>query len=224
MFRSDIFPVLTPLAVDPAHPFPYISGLSLNLAIELQDPDTGKNLFARVKIPETLPRFLSVDSAGHATAVTDATTLDDEPRSFVPLEDVIAAQARLPVPRHGRHRPSRVPRDPQRGRGGRGGRRGEPPEGDGEGACCAGALAPPSASRSLRTCPRTFTTCWCVRGITERDVFLLPEPLDLTGLHVIADLDRPRLQFEAFRPTTHHQARAGRDCGRAEHLRGDPSR
>src|SRR5690554_4264911 len=89
LFRSDIFPVLTPLAVDPAHPFPYISGLSLNLAVELRDPDTLKQFFARVKVPETLPRFLSVDSAGRAAQVTDASALSDEPRSFVPLEDVI---------------------------------------------------------------------------------------------------------------------------------------
>src|SRR5690606_21396574 len=91
LFRSDIFPVLTPLAVDPAHPFPYISGLSLNLAVEIREPETGKDRFARVKVPETLPRFLSVDARGRATQVTDASALSDEPRSFVPLEDVIAA-------------------------------------------------------------------------------------------------------------------------------------
>ena len=91
LFRSDIFPVLTPLAVDPAHPFPYISGLSLNLAVEIKDPDTGKDYFARVKVPETLPRFLSVDAKGKASQVTDASVLSDEPRSFVPLEEVIGA-------------------------------------------------------------------------------------------------------------------------------------
>src|SRR5690606_26661473 len=83
LFRSDIFPVLTPLAVDPAHPFPYISGLSLNIAVEIRDPDTGKDYFARVKVPETLPRFLSVDASGVAQ-VRDASALSDEPRSFVP--------------------------------------------------------------------------------------------------------------------------------------------
>src|SRR5690625_6126863 len=55
-FRRQIFPVLTPLAVDPAHPFPYISGLSLNLAVVVRNPATGKDHFARVKVPPLLPR------------------------------------------------------------------------------------------------------------------------------------------------------------------------
>ncbi len=57
-FEEHIFPVLTPLAVDPSHPFPYISNLSLNLAVILQDPDNDEELFARVKVPNVLPRFL----------------------------------------------------------------------------------------------------------------------------------------------------------------------
>ncbi len=74
-FRERIFPVLTPLSVDPAHPFPYISNLSLNLAAAIRDPLTGDRRFARVKIPPLLPRF---------------TDLPDGER-FVPLEDVVAA-------------------------------------------------------------------------------------------------------------------------------------
>lgn len=57
-FEAQIFPVLTPLAIDPSHPFPYISNLSLNLAVVIQDTETGKDLFARVKVPSSLPRFL----------------------------------------------------------------------------------------------------------------------------------------------------------------------
>ncbi|MCA1993720.1 MAG: polyphosphate kinase 1 [Coleofasciculus sp. S288] len=57
-FEGQIFPVLTPLAIDPGHPFPHISNLSLNLAVVVKDPDTGKELFARVKVPEVLPRFV----------------------------------------------------------------------------------------------------------------------------------------------------------------------
>lgn len=57
-FEEQIFPVLTPLAVDPGHPFPYISNLSLNLAVVIQDPETGEEFFARVKVPKVLPRFL----------------------------------------------------------------------------------------------------------------------------------------------------------------------
>src|SRR5699024_140599 len=60
LFSDTIYPVLTPLAVDPAHPFPYISGLSLNLAVILSNPGTGKEHFARIKVPPSLPRFLKV--------------------------------------------------------------------------------------------------------------------------------------------------------------------
>ena len=74
-FEQRIFPVLTPLAVDPGHPFPYISNLSLNLAIELRDPITTERRFARVKVPDLLPRFV---------------VMPDGER-FVPLEQVIAA-------------------------------------------------------------------------------------------------------------------------------------
>ncbi|MBV9385622.1 MAG: polyphosphate kinase 1 [Chroococcidiopsidaceae cyanobacterium CP_BM_ER_R8_30] len=57
-FEARIFPVLTPLAVDPAHPFPYISNLSLNLAVVVKEPETGEENFARVKVPNSLPRFV----------------------------------------------------------------------------------------------------------------------------------------------------------------------
>ncbi|HBD22469.1 MULTISPECIES: RNA degradosome polyphosphate kinase [Dietzia] len=79
LFRNSIFPVLTPLAVDPAHPFPYISGLSLNLAVIIRDLDSGQEHFARVKIPHNVPRFVRVDRGG-----------PDE-YAFVPAEDIIAA-------------------------------------------------------------------------------------------------------------------------------------
>nr|WP_322097464.1 RNA degradosome polyphosphate kinase [Nakamurella alba] len=75
-FTAQIFPVLTPLAVDPAHPFPYISGLSLNLAIIVRDPETGSERFARVKVPNNVDRFVRVRRG------TD---------SFLPIEDLIAA-------------------------------------------------------------------------------------------------------------------------------------
>ena len=81
IFREQIFPVLTPLAVDPAHPFPYISGLSLNLAVVLVNPKTGAEHFARVKVPPVLPRFLQVAGGDDS----DGTT------RFVPLEEIIAA-------------------------------------------------------------------------------------------------------------------------------------
>jgi polyphosphate kinase len=84
-FRAKVFPVLTPLAVDPAHPFPYISGLSLNLAVLVRDPETGGHLFARVKVPNNVPRFVVVSQ-----------TPDEA--EFLPLEDLIAAHLELLFP------------------------------------------------------------------------------------------------------------------------------
>ncbi|WP_062210996.1 RNA degradosome polyphosphate kinase [Demequina oxidasica] len=205
LFRSDIFPVLTPLAVDPAHPFPYISGLSLNLAVELRDPESDKHHFARVKVPETLPRFISVDARGRASQVIDASSLSDEPRSFVPLEDVIAAHLDYLFPGMELldHYTFRVTRNEDV----------EVEEDDAENLLKAmekellrrrfGPAVRLEVAEDLP--PRIRELLVRELGITETDVFHLPAPLDLTGLHVIADLDRPRLQFPAFRPTTHHQ-------------------
>ena len=75
-FESQVFPVLTPLAVDPGHPFPYISNLSLSLAVEIRDPEGGSIHFARVKVPKSLPRWVPVNG---------------RPFHFVPLEQVIGA-------------------------------------------------------------------------------------------------------------------------------------
>jgi polyphosphate kinase len=84
-FRSKVFPVLTPLAVDPAHPFPYISGLSLNLAVLVRDSDLGVERFARVKVPNNVPRFVVV-----AQTATEA--------QYLPLEDLIAAHLPMLFP------------------------------------------------------------------------------------------------------------------------------
>ncbi len=90
-FREQIFPVLTPLAVDPAHPFPYISGLSLNLAVVVRDPGGGPALFARIKVPNNVPRFFVIDRvtggvAGEARSADAARTT-----RFLPVEELIAA-------------------------------------------------------------------------------------------------------------------------------------
>jgi len=77
-FIDEVYPVLTPLAVDPGHPFPYISTLSLSLAIRMEDPNEGSERFARVKVPEVLPRFLQIG-----------------PSRFVLLEQVIAANLEM---------------------------------------------------------------------------------------------------------------------------------
>ncbi|MBV8994240.1 MAG: RNA degradosome polyphosphate kinase, partial [Pseudonocardiales bacterium] len=82
-FSEKIFPVLTPLAVDPAHPFPYISGLSLNLAVMVRDPDSRIERFARVKVPNNVPRLVRVDSDPDGRGSPRAT--------FLPLEELIGA-------------------------------------------------------------------------------------------------------------------------------------
>lgn len=74
-FESQVFPILTPLAVDPGHPFPYISNLSLSLAVEVRDPASGKEHFARVKVPRSLPRWVPIGRGNYV----------------VPLEEVIGA-------------------------------------------------------------------------------------------------------------------------------------
>jgi polyphosphate kinase len=75
-FESQIFPVLTPLAVDPGHPFPYVSNLSLSLAVEVRDPEHGSMHFARVKVPQRLSRWIAIPG---------------RPFQFVPIEQVIGA-------------------------------------------------------------------------------------------------------------------------------------
>src|SRR5262245_9827755 len=74
-FESEVFPVLTPLAVDPGHPFPYVSNLSLSLAVEIRDPERSIEHFARVKVPKSLPRWVPIGRPNH----------------FLPLEEVIGA-------------------------------------------------------------------------------------------------------------------------------------
>ena len=81
-FQMEVFPVLTPLAVDPGHPFPYISNLSLSLAVEIRDPDDGTEHFARVKVPKSLPRWVSTG----------------QPHRFVPLEQLIGANLGILFP------------------------------------------------------------------------------------------------------------------------------
>jgi polyphosphate kinase len=184
LFRERIYPVLTPLIVDPAHPFPYISGLSLSLALMVADPRTGATMFARVKVPPLLPRFLSVS-----------------PHRFVPLEDVIAAHltelfAGLEILEHHAFRVTRtrdlevdedvtenllqsLERELQR-------RRFEP-----------AVRLEVEDTMSSDVLDKLVTEL----GIDQRAVYHLPGPLDLSGLSVIADLDLPQLKYPAFVPS-----------------------
>jgi polyphosphate kinase len=106
-FRKSVFPVLTPLAVDPGHPFPFLSNLSLSLAVEARDPDTDEDRFARVKVPESLPRFIALDTMG----ITPPP--EGHRQDFLPLEQLVAAHLDelFPGMQIVGHYPFRVTRD-----------------------------------------------------------------------------------------------------------------
>jgi polyphosphate kinase len=196
-FRKMIFPVLTPLAVDPAHPFPYISGLSLNLAVIVRNPSTGKEHFARVKVPPLLPRFIAVDASGRPVRPADATDTS-EIASFVPVEDVIASflYYLFPGMEVVEHHIFRVTRNEDL----------EVEEDDAEN------LLKALEKELLRRRFGPPVRLELAAGFTDRlremlireldigdvDVYELPSPLDLTGLGVLADVDRPELKYPRF--------------------------
>lgn len=184
-FQGQVFPVLTPLAVDPAHPFPYISGLSLNLAVLVQDPTTGAEHFARVKVPAILPRFVEVS-----------------PQRLLPLEELIAAHLGelFPGLRVVDHHLFRVTRNA------------DLEVEDDEAADLLAALERELARRRFGPAVRLevqddideHVLDLLVREIevTPRDVVRLPGLLDLSALWALADLDRPDLAMRPFVPTT----------------------
>lgn len=203
-FRRQIFPVLTPLAVDPAHPFPYISGLSLNLAVVVVNPATGKEHFARVKVPPLLPRFIAVDASGKPSAPsTQAAAPEKGPTSFVPLEDVIAVHLDYLFPgmEVREHHTFRVTRNEDV----------EVEEDDAENILQAmekellrRRFGPPVRLEvAADIAPRILRLLVRELGIADSEVYSLPAPLDLTGLNVIADLDRPDLHYRRFVGGTH---------------------
>ena len=193
-FADQVFPVLTPLAVDPAHPFPYISGLSLNLAVLLENPKTGGEHFARVKVPPSLPRFIRVSES--ADSVRDR-------KRFVPLEDVIASHLDqlFPGMTVQEHFSFRVTRNEDV----------EVEEDDAENLLTAlekeltrRRFGPPIRleveddidAKVLDMLARELQ-------ISDREIYRLPTPLDLTGLWTIADVDRSDLEYPTFVPRTH---------------------
>ncbi|MBD8078859.1 RNA degradosome polyphosphate kinase [Cellulosimicrobium arenosum] len=205
-FRKQIFPVLTPLAVDPAHPFPYISGLSLNLAVVVVNPTTGKEHFARVKVPPLLPRFIAVDARGRPSAPTSQTAAPDRgPTSFVPLEEVIAHHLDhlFPGMEVREHHTFRVTRNEDV----------EVEEDDAENLLQAmekellrRRFGPPVRLELTHgISPRIRALLIRELDVVEQEVYELPEPLDLTGLNLLADLERSDLHFPPFVPTTPRQ-------------------
>ena len=186
LFRDRVFPVLTPLAVDPAHPFPYISGLSLNLAVLIRNPRTQKEHFARVKVPPIFARFVPVGN-----------------QRFVPLEDVIREHLKRLFPGMDvlEVHTFRVTRNEDL----------EVEEDDAENILAAlekellrRRFGPPvrlEVEESIA--PQVLALLVSELGVSEKEVFRLRGPLDLRGLHDIADLPRQELKYPAFLPTTH---------------------
>jgi polyphosphate kinase len=197
-FVDRIFPVLTPLAVDPGHPFPYISNLSLNLAVIVRDPVGGERRFARVKVPPVLPGLLALPDG----------------RRFVALEQVIAAHLRSLFPGMDieSYHPFRVTRNADLTL--------EEEEADDLLEAVEMELRRRRFGRAVRLEVDASMTDE-VRTLLARELDLQPEdvydvagPLDLTALWVVYNLDRPELKEEPFVPVT--PARLGR--GDAEPL------
>jgi polyphosphate kinase len=197
-FAESVFPVLTPLAVDPAHPFPYISGLSLNLAVLLVNPKTGKEHFARVKVPPLLPRLLRIEPEAGELATADLFNT-----RFVPLEDVMAAHLDLLFPgmEVQEHFTFRVTRNEDL----------EVEEDDAENLLTAlekeltrRRFGPP-VRLEVDAAMDDHVLDMLVRelGVSESEVYRIPAPLDLRGLNLVADLERSDLRYEPFRGLSH---------------------
>jgi polyphosphate kinase len=186
VFEDRIFPVLTPLAVDPAHPFPYISNLSLNLAAVVRDAATGEERFARVKVPPLLPRFVGVPNTTR----------------FVALEQVIAAHLDTLFPGMDvlAHYPFRVTRDADI-------------ELSDEAEDLLAAMEFVLRQRTKfglavrlevdTTMPAEILDLLCRElELSSNDVYQVDAPLDLAGLWDIYALRRPELKFPRFTPQT----------------------
>src|SRR6202049_57008 len=187
VFRQQIFPVLTPLAVDPGHPFPYISHLSLNLAVMVRDTQRRQQRFARVKVPPVLPRFIPLV----------------EGQRYVPLEDVIALhlQALFPGMEVVAHHPFRVTRD------------GDLDDVDSDAEALLAAIQTELRRRRRHArvvrlevdpgmSPEVLELLTRELELQPSDVYHADGLLDLGSLHALFALDRPDLKEEPWTPTT----------------------
>jgi polyphosphate kinase len=187
VFRQQIFPVLTPLAVDPAHPFPYISHLSLNLAVVVRDSQRKQQRFARVKVPPVLQRLIPLV----------------EGQRYVPLEDVIALhlQALFPGMEVLEHYPFRVTRDGDL----------DDVDSDAEDLLAAIQTELRRRRRHARVVrlevnpgmsPEVLELLTRELELQPSDVYQSDGPLDLAALGSLTHLDRPDLKEEPWTPTT----------------------
>jgi polyphosphate kinase len=191
IFSLQIFPVLMPLAVDPAHPFPYISGLSLNLSVRVRNSRTGKEQFARLKVPQMLPRFVRIDQRESVDQIR-----------FIALEDLIANHLGdlFPGMEILDHHVFRVTRNEDV----------EVDEDETENLIQAlerellrRRFGPP-IRLEVTDGMDDVTLGLLVRelDVTEQEVYRLPSPLDLGGLFDLAKIDRPDLHYPNHVPTT----------------------
>ena len=190
LFEERVFPVLTPLAVDPSHPFPYISGLSLNLAVIVKNPQTQEEFFARVKVPEILPRFIA----------TEKNSLN----RFISIEEIMANNLHTLFPGMiiDAHYMFRVTRNQDI----------ELDEDESEDilltleAELARRRFGPPVRLEIETGvdARLVDSLASQLGIAEENIIHSPLPLDLTALHKIADIGIPRLKYERFSSASAH--------------------
>ncbi len=189
IFATQIFPVLMPLAVDPAHPFPYISGLSLNIGVRVRNPKTGKEEFARLKVPTNLPRFVELPD-----------DLSGQTR-FIPLEDLISnhLEELFPGMEIIAHHEFRVTRNEDV----------EIEEDPNENLLQAlekqllnRRFGPPIRLEITDDMDAvTLALLMDELDITEQEVYRLPAPLDLGGLFQLR-INRPALKYPRHVPTT----------------------
>ena len=197
-YRQQVFPVLTPLAVDPAHPFPYISGGSINLAVIVENPASGKSHFARVKIPGNLPRLVPVDD------MTDEES-KDERYGFIAMEKLIAAhlESLFPGMIIKEARSFRVTRNEDI----------DVEEDDAENLLNAmekellrRRFGPPIRLEITDTTSPFLSQLLADQlGVSQDEEYRLPSPLDLTVLFELGSVDRPDLKNRPFVPTTNRQ-------------------
>ena len=190
VFSEQIFPVLMPLAVDPAHPFPYISGLSLNLSVRIKDPRSDRVEFARVKVPPILPRFYPLPDDGSGR------------NRFIAIEDLISnhVDELFPGMEVLEHHEFRITRNEDV----------EIEEDESENLIQAlerellrRRFGPP-IRLEITDDMDDVTLGLLVNelGITEQEVYRLPAPLGLNGLFQLGDIDRPDLKYPKSVPVT----------------------
>jgi polyphosphate kinase len=192
-FSEQIFPVLMPLAVDPAHPFPYISGLSLNLSVRIRNPKTDTVDFARLKVPPILSRFVHLPDDGSGR------------QRFIAIEDLISnhVQELFPGMEVLEHHEFRVTRNEDV----------EIDEDESENLIQAlerellrRRFGPPIRLEITDDMdPVTLELLIGELGITDNEVYRLPAPLGLNGLFEISGLDRPHLKYPPHLPITSTQ-------------------